>query len=266
VRNYSKSLLRKGLASINVFPTRIIKRDKILSLMERLYPLSTDRKLIRLGPHGDGGYLIPNDLDGISACFSPGVNLISGFENDCVELGIKTFLADKSIDKPASDHPMFQFTRKFLGAMSNDDFMTLDNWVTSMVSENDSDLLLQMDIEGFEYEVLLSVSEVLMKRFRIVVAEFHHLDQLWSNPFFNIAVRAFDKILLTHKCVHIHPNNCGTSLKLGGLEIPCTMEFTFYRSDRIKSYTYQNRFPNPLDYDNTENPTLTLPRCWYGDP
>jgi hypothetical protein len=261
-----KSFLKKTLGSINVFPTRMVQKDKMLSLMKKLYPLSTDNELIRLGPKGDGGYLVPNDLNGIYACFSPGVNLISGFENDCAELGIRTFLADKSIDKPARMHTMFKFIHKYIGAMSNDEFITLDNWVTSMIPKNDSDLLLQMDIEGFEYEVLLSVSDALMKRFRIIVAEFHHLDQLWSNPFFNVAARAFDKILLTHNCVHIHPNNCGPSLKLGGLDIPGTMEFTFYRSDRIKSSSYQTRFPNPLDFDNTKNQTLPLPKCWFSKP
>ena len=30
-----------------------------------------------IGGAGDGGYLVPDDLDGIEYCFSPGVNLIS---------------------------------------------------------------------------------------------------------------------------------------------------------------------------------------------
>lgn len=44
-----------------------------------LVPDSKD--LIRLGPNGDGGYLVPDDLTGIEACFSPGVCATSEFEN-----------------------------------------------------------------------------------------------------------------------------------------------------------------------------------------
>ncbi len=238
-------------------------RNELLRLLKRLYPLSTNKELIRLGPKGDGGYLVPDDLAGIQACFSPGVSLVSGFEEDCAELGIKVFLADKSVDGPVTGHELFCFTKKFVGATSNDDFMTLDHWVTSSLPEINADLLLQIDIEGFEYEVFLSASEALMQRFRIIVAEFHHLDQLWNKPFFNLAGRAFDKILQTHTCVHIHPNNLCGSLNISGINIPTVMEFTFLRNDRFEHSSYQKNFPHPLDSDNTANSSLTLPKCWY---
>ncbi len=260
-----KSYLIKALAVVNAFPTGMTDRSDLRSLLKKLYPLSTDKELIRLGPKGDGGYLVPNDLAGIQACFSPGVSFVSGFEKDCADLGMKVFLADKSVDQPAAEHELFYFTKKFVGAISDDDFMTLDNWVTSSLPEINSDLLLQIDIEGYEYEVFLSASEALMQRFRIIVAEFHQLDQLWSRPFFNLARRAFDKILQTHRCVHIHPNNYSDSLQKNGINIPAVMEFTFLRRDRIKYSSYQKKFPSSLDYDSATGPSLTLPRCWYSE-
>ena len=235
----------------------------IRSLIKKLYPLSTNKELIRLGPKGDGGYLLPNDLVGIQACFSPGISSVSGFEKDCADLGIKVYLADKSIDRPADEHELFHFTKKFVGAISDNGFMTLENWVDSSMPDTKSDLLLQIDIEGFEYEVFLSTSEDILQRFRIIVAEFHQLDQLWSRPFFNFASRAFDKVLQAHTCVHIHPNNCCGHLKINGIDIPRVMEFTFLRKDRIENTSYQRNFPSSLDYDNTPNPSLTLPKCWY---
>ena len=111
--------------------------------------------------------------------------------------------------------------------------------------------------------MFLSASDALMKRFRIIVAEFHRLDQLWSRPFFKLASRVFEKILQTHACVHIHPNNYSGSIKKADLEIPVAMEFTFLRRDRIDHSSFQKTFPNVLDFDNTTNPTLVLPRCWY---
>jgi hypothetical protein len=258
-----KSYLIKTLSTAKAFPTAMTDRSELQSLLKKLYPLSTKKELIRLGPKGDGGYLLPNDLVGIEACFSPGVSFLSGFEKDLAELGMKIFLADKSIEQPAIEHELFHFTKKFVGVTSNDDFMTLDNWVTSSIPRTDSDLLLQIDIEGYEYEVLLSASESLMQRFRIIVAEFHQLDQLWSRPFYMLAGRTFDKILQTHSCVHIHPNNFSGSLKKDGLDVPQVMEFTFLRNDHIEDSSYQKTFPNPLDYDNTANPTLALPKCWY---
>lgn len=258
-----KSYLIKTLALVDAFPTAMTDAEDIRFLLKTLHPVSTDKGLIRLGPQGDGGYLVPNDLEGISACFSPGVSSVSGFEKDCADLGMKAFLADKSVDKPAEGHPLFHFTKKFVGITSNSNFMTIDNWVNNSPLNQDSDLLLQIDIEGSEYEVFLSVSDNLMQRFRVIVAEFHTLDQLWSRPFYTLASRAFEKILQTHACVHIHPNNFCRSLRKGGVEIPGIMEFTFLRRDRISHLSYQRVFPNALDVDNTSQPTLTLPPCWY---
>ncbi len=265
MQQLSISYVIKPPAVAKTFPTDMTSRSDIRSLLKKLNPLSTDRELIRLGPKGDGGYLVPNDLVGIQACFSPGVGFVSGFEGDCAKLGMKVFLADKSVDRPVAEHELFHFTKRFVGATSDDDFMTLDNWVNSSLPEIDSDLLLQIDIEGYEYEVFLSTSEALMQRLRIIVAEFHHLDQLWSRPFFNLARRAFDKILQTHACVHIHPNNCCGSLQMDGVDIPRVMEFTFLRSDRIEHSSHQNDFPSSLDYDNTAKPSLALPKCWYSE-
>lgn len=257
------SVAIKIYAILHKFSTRITDKNALQSLIQKLYPIYCNKELIRLGPNGDGGYLVPNDLQNIEACFSPGVSDVSGFEKDCAGLGMKVFLADKSVEQPVESDKLFNFTRKFIGVTSNDDFMTLDNWVATSLPESHSDLLLQMDIEGYEYEVILSMSDNLMNRIRIFVVEFHHLEQLWNKPFFSLAARAFEKILQTHTCVHIHPNNHSNSLQIGAIEIPRIMEFTFFRNDRIATTSYQHIFPHSLDYDNSDAPTLTLPTCWY---
>ncbi|MCU0317661.1 MAG: hypothetical protein MUC92_13840 [Fimbriimonadaceae bacterium] len=54
-------------------------KEDILSLIAKLRPIRGQHELIRLGPDEDGGYLVPDDLEGIVACFSPGVNTVSRF-------------------------------------------------------------------------------------------------------------------------------------------------------------------------------------------
>lgn len=259
-----KETLKRTLEARGIFSTRLTPAGEIRELITKLRPVETEHRLVRLGPDGDGGYLVPDDLDGIEACFSPGVSTVSGFEKDCAERGIRTFLADRSVAGPAEAHELFHFTRKFVGAVSSSDFMTLDDWVAaSNLESEDSDLLLQMDIEGAEYEVLLSTSERLLRRFRVIVAEFHHLEQYWNKPYFDIVRRSFDKITAGHTCVHIHPNNCCGSVIRDGIELPSIMEFTFFRNDRFKTIAPRTAFPHPLDRDNTEKPSMVLPACWY---
>jgi hypothetical protein len=231
-------------------------------LIASLSPVETDKQLVRFGPAGDGGYLIPDDLPGIEACFSPGVGKVSGFETQCAETGMAVYLADASVENSTQHHRGFAFTKKFVGVTRNDLFMTIDDWVAESLPSTTSDLLLQIDIEGAEYEVFLGMSDVLLRRFRIIVAEFHWLHQLSNRPWFEITSRVFEKVLQTHSCVHIHPNNCCGAVKTRGIEIPLVAEFTFLRRDRILRSSPATSFPHPLDRDNRTNAPLPLPACW----
>ena len=96
--------------------------------------MSCDKPLIRLGPDSDGGYLVPDDLAGIKACFSPGVAQVSGFERDCANLGMQVFLADRSVENPPESHRLFEFTNKFVGVTTSEEFMTLDHWVRCILA------------------------------------------------------------------------------------------------------------------------------------
>lgn len=238
---------------------------KLNRLIEQLSPLATEHHLIRVGPDGDGGYLVPDDLSGIAACYSPGVSDTIGFDLDCAQRGMKVFLADASVDELPVEHPGLSFTKKFLACWEDDTHTTLDAWVDStQADDRKADLMLQMDIEGAEYQVLASVSDALLSRFRIIIIEFHHLDHLWDQGFLYLVAPIFKRLLRSHYCVHLHPNNCCGSIVRGGLEIPRIMEFTFLRKDRVSAAASPlHRFPHPLDVDNTSRPQLVLPECWW---
>jgi hypothetical protein len=239
------------------------RASEVRNLIKALRPVAAGMPLVRLGPDGDGGYLVPDDLAGIDYAFSPGVSTESGFEAALAERGMRVFLADYSVERPSIEHPNFTFDKRFIGGLSNETFMTLDEWKERKIGATTSDLLLQMDTEGAEYESLLGASPPLLRQFRIMVIEFHDLHELWSAPFFGIAARVFRKILGTHAVVHIHPNNCCGSVKSRGLEIPRVAEFTFLRRDRLRATEFCTQFPHPLDRNNTRRKPVVLHPCWY---
>jgi Methyltransferase FkbM domain len=238
--------------------------SSVRGLVQALRPLEPGVELIRIGPENDGGYLVPDDLDGIRHAFSPGVSNESGFEAQLADRGMQVFLADHSVDGPAIAHPRFVFDKRFVGSLTDERYITLDDWhAAKLGADSDADLVLQMDIEGAEYETLLAASPRLLGRFRIMVIEFHWLPQLWNEPFFAIASRVFAKLLAAHAVVHIHPNNCCGSVTSAGLEIPRIAEFTLLRRDRLRSTAYRTRFPHPLDRPNVAKKPLLLAPCWY---
>ncbi|MGB3774278.1 MAG: FkbM family methyltransferase [Leeuwenhoekiella sp.] len=261
-----KNYVKKAVLNSGFLCKSVTETNKVAALISKLKPRSIEKNMIRMGPQKDGGYVLPDDLEEINACFSPGVEQMSQFEEDCLDRNIKVFLADASVDKPIfkSKTANFDFQKKHIGTYNSEQLITMDSWVASSNLPEDAELLLQMDIEYAEYPALLSISNKLMRRFRILVIEFHGLEKLWDPDFFFIAEGVFDKLLYTHTCVHIHPNNYKRVVTRNGIEIPKAAEFTFLRNDRDNFTGYQTQFPHALDYDNcsTEKPII-LPKNWY---
>jgi hypothetical protein len=235
----------------------------VRALIRRLRPQDCGIDLIRVGGNRDGGYLIPNDLEGMEYCFSPGVSDVSDFENHLADLHIKSFLADYSVDSPPVTRPEIVFEKKFLGCTDQDPYITLASWKDKYLKDYSGDLLLQMDIEGFEIDVLLNAPDKLLDQFRIMVIEFHDMERLFDPFAFPLFQSCFDKLIEFFHVVHIHPNNYHKSVKKKGIEVPSTMEFTFLNKRRVKSTRPQLVFPHKLDVDNTGNKPLHLPKCWY---
>jgi hypothetical protein len=98
-----------------------------------------------------------------------------------------------------------------------------------------------------------------------MVIEFHYMEFMFSAPIFRFQRLAFEKILRSHACVHIHPNNYCRPITVGDLESVPMAEFTFLRRDRITvpSPAFANRFPHPLDCDNIPGRGYALPKSYY---
>lgn len=239
------------------------EKQAVLDLVNRLHPRITKHALVRLGGTGDGGYLVPSDFDGIEACFSPGVCDRANFEADMIARGIRCYLTDASVQKAPIDHDLVHFTKKFLGVVNDDQTITLDNWVNTY-APGKSDLLLQMDIEGAEWPVLLNVSPQTLRRFRMIVVELHDLERMLDKHALPIIRAAFDRLLEDFYVVHNHPNSYAGFVQLGSLTIPRVIEMTLYRKDRVISPGFARQFPHPLDQDCAMGrPKIVLPPGWF---
>jgi hypothetical protein len=258
------NFIKNAASAAGVSLTRHTKTVDVLDLIRKLRPQNCGRPLIRLGGDGDGGYLLPDDLEGIQYCFSPGVGATMDFENDLATFNIKSFLADPSIDSLPVQKPEFTFDRKFLSANDSEISFTLKSWKDKYLQDYSRDLLLQMDIEGYEYEVILSTPIEVLSTFRIMVIEFHYVHKMFDPLIYILYNSCFERILQHFHVAHIHPNNCCGSVRKGPIEVPRVLEFTFYNRNRARSATNEREFPHHLDRNNVgANKPLRLPKCWY---
>lgn len=207
--------------------------DELVATWKKLTPVSTNLELVRIGPRGDGGYLVPVDYMEVDAVFSPGVSDESGFELQMANLGIECFLADASVSGPAEKHPLINFEPKFLGAENHGQFITLENWIASHGKSADLKLL-QMDIEGYEWEVLDQTPITVIETFKIIVIELHDLNRLVNGEFRERASRVLSKLLSTHEVLHVHGNNNSPSLHIRKSRIPQVVEVTLHHKEGIE--------------------------------
>ena len=243
---------------------KIYTSYRVRRLIKSLRPKRTDNNLIRIGGDSDGGYLLPDDLTDIKACFSAGIGDISDFEFHCANLGMEVYMADASVSAPALIHPKFHFQQRFIGNKKNDSrYISIHEWLNANNIGDNEELLLQMDIEGDEFDAINQTHLKTLSRFRILIIEFHELQKLFEDKYFKKANLAFKKILKEYTCVHIHPNNCCGKREIHNIEIPVVAEFTFIRKDRVKVLGKIEKFPNEMDRDNVEGNTLVLPEIWY---
>ena len=234
----------------------------VKDVVSKLKPVQTEHELIRLGAAADGGYLVPDDLDGIAACFSPGVSTHATFEEELIGRGIPCFLADASVD--GAPIPDVDFRKKFLGVVLDDRTITLDDWVDDVGLPGD--LILQMDIEGSEWPVLLNVRDETLHRFRMLIVEFHDLDRLMDKFGLPILRSVFLRLMKSFEIVHVHPNNYGGVVRKGTFQIPRSLEITFLRKDRARTVTPARALAHPLDRPNTTAlRDISLPAAWFDD-
>jgi hypothetical protein len=244
---------------------RVTRPEHVLGLIKRLCPQDTGKRLIRIGGQSDGGYLIPDDLEGLEFCFSPGTGDSVTFENDLANMGIRSFLADYSVNSPPFMRPEFTFDKKLLGIANDEASMTLSSWKNRYLPEYDKDLLLQMDIEGHEWQVIASIPDELLAQFRILVIEFHELQRLFDPFEFSLFAVCFQKLLNKFHVVHLHPNNSCGKVAVWGLEVPRVLEITLLNKKRVSNAVPVGSLPNRLDRNNDpRQASVSLPPYWYG--
>lgn len=262
------SPIRTAVAAVasrlGYFASRRTPLGEMRRIVELLRPVDPGKPLVRIGAEGDGGYLVPDDLDGIAACFSPGVDRQASFEAALAGRGIASHLADRSVDGPPAGIVAASFEPVFLGTADADGTTTLGAWVGRHAPDEAGDLILQMDIEGAEYGVIDNADRSLLRRFRIIVVEFHHLDTI-GQPFACRRIgEALAKLRLDFVPVHLHPNNYAAVVRIAGLPVPPLLEVTFLRTDRCLREDPRRDFPHPLDRDNVPRKRRApLPRAWY---
>lgn len=245
--NLAKHFLRNFFFYIKLDISKKTDEKKIEDFFKKLRPYDLGYDLIRIGSNNDGGYLVPNILDKINTCISPGVGDTNLFEKDLELRGIKSFMLDHTVDQNSDLVKGFDFTKKKLNIYDDNSNVTLGSFCSSKLRENDNSIL-QMDIEGDEYLNILSTNNETLNRFKIIIIEFHYLERVANKSLFNLYNETINKLLKYFDICHIHANNWGRNFSVTSkLKIPQVLEVTFLNKKLSKYKKPITILPHKLD-------------------
>ena len=175
-------------------------------------------------------------------------------------------MVDGSVDFPPEEDKNFFFLKKYLSSVSDIHNITLSDWLLESQVKKNEKIILQMDIEGSEYEVLTYESSQMLEKFSLLVFEFHKLENIVNPIFYKMINAIFDKIYKNFKICHVHPNNFSGVYKYNDFKIPSSIEITFIRNDlsEAKKLKKEIILPHDLDQKNVQNiREINMPKIWW---
>jgi hypothetical protein len=262
-----KYYLLKFLSYFNIGLIRFHQPERLINFLDSIKIYDCGYDLIRYGEKNDGGYLVPDIMDQIKYLFSAGVGITTKFEDDIASKhNTKNYFIDFSVDL---DLKKYHFTKKKVSYFNDDKNTTLENWINSCLkAEADIDstnLMLSLDIESYEIESFLTMSDSLLKKFKVIVVEFHDFGGLKNEVGLKIYEIIFEKLKKYFHICHIHPvNNC-YKYNFKGKVIPNVMEFTFINklsAKHNKKISYDMPHKND-SISNTSYKEIVLPSYFY---
>lgn len=107
------------MARLHLRGSRLISDAEFARVISWLSPVEAGHPLVRVGDDRDGSYLLPDDLEGIAACLSPGADDRISFERFFRSRDVPYYLADASLAaSPEPDDELIVFCCLYIGTSS----------------------------------------------------------------------------------------------------------------------------------------------------
>ena len=226
-----------------------------------LIPHQADN-LQRYGDEYDGGYIFKKDLiDTTKYIYSYGVgpdDTYITFDKMLAKLNKDVYLYDASIKEPWWNESKFHFKPEYVNSSN------ILNHIKENAHENETDMVLKMDIEGNEFETLINCDESLFSHYNQIGIEIHDVLNSHLEPYYLInandptlrwqnKINLFTRLNKYYKLVHIHANNCSAAKTDGIADV---LELTYIRNDCMPDKPEISKQPCPiegLDYRNSHD-------------
>ena len=245
-RNFKRELSFKRYAIIfKIYRWQNKKRNpdfnKILykkienNLIKIFKHVSKKDELIWIGDFKkDGSYPIHKSYKESKWAISPGIGNSTIFEEELVKNGILVTMLDLEKYKPKNllkAYPEFcEFLPKFISSENSENTISLKKLINK---QNSNDGILQIDIEGSEWNLLRNTSIDVIKKASILIIELHNFHELILPSQAEDKIKILEKILNNYTVLWSRRNPTSPLIKWRGFMIPDVIEISMIRSDLL---------------------------------
>lgn len=203
---------------------------------------------IRIGAHGDGGYVCLNDFEGLDTALSLGINDNVSWDSDVADRGLTIYQYDHTVDAPRPDDPRMVFHRTMICPEASDNAETLGSLIRRHDKDRDRpNIILKIDIENWEWPVFDAIDPALLARVSQIVGEFHAFEFMDYEEWSSRAERVIRKITDKFALIHVHSNNYAAFSVIANIPVARVMEFSFVNRAMYRVASTDEVFPNELD-------------------
>lgn len=216
-------------------------KDEVKTLIENIKPYSIPFSMQRYGnPRRDGGYgLIRKFVEECDCVYSYGLGDVPEqniFDMQMAELGKKVYLFDEKAEKPFIEHENIIYQKCYIDSSNAYEIIKKNN------HEQYKNILLQIDIEGSEYELFNNVDQKYFDHMSHICIEFH--DLIKPSPEKIQTILNLNKLYYIY---HIHANNHDKEFDKEFGVLPKTLEISYIRKDLIDFKPYLCKIPRPIN-------------------
>ncbi|WP_298344636.1 hypothetical protein [Ferrimicrobium sp.] len=224
----------------------------LLELQNLLTPMTPyGAEFIRVGGANDGGYVMVDRGLANTIAYNFGIGQEVTWDQAMAMRNNRVYQYDHTIDAPPPVEGETVFYRLGLGAKTSETMISLGDALATHHNETRDDLILNIDIEGGEWDILPQLRPHDLAPFSQIVMELHHLLRIVEDHAFQARVyRSLEVLFGTHQIVHVHANNYGARALADGVMGYDVLEVTLVRKADWEFTDCQHLFPRPLDRPN----------------
>jgi hypothetical protein len=231
--------------------TFLSNQERILEVMKLLSPKKPKGMTkVRIGEQNDGGYVFVEDLlKNGTVAYSIGIGGTLKFEEAIEKYGHHIWMYDHTVDGSRFKTPNRTIQRIGIGPKTKGNIHTLEKMIADNKHQKETNMLLQMDCEGAEWEVFANGNPLDLIGFSQLCIEMHWFVSYFSRAdTTNLIERALQNLRLNFTPCHVHANNWSGFYKIPGKPpIAETFEVTWIRNDLVEWDDSEEIYPTEFD-------------------